>query len=246
MQAADAMDPYFKTNADGTHRLAQQAAAQGIRRLVYLSTVKVNGDESGDQAYSAADVPRPQDAYGASKLRGEQSLAAAAAASGLQSVVVRSPLVYGAGVRANFLRLLEWIDRERLLPLGAIRNRRSLISVWNLSDLLVQTLGNPQAAGGTWMSSDGTDLSTPDLVRRIACLMRRRARLIAVPVPLLRVVGTLSGRTSDMSRLCGSLTVDIAETRSRLGWVPPLSLDEGLKRTVLWYLSKGREASPGA
>jgi UDP-glucose 4-epimerase len=141
-------------------------------------------------------------------------------------------------VRANFLRLLRWVDRERWLPLGAIRNRRSLLSVWSLCDLLIRVLTHPAAAGCTWMVSDGEDVSTPELVRRIARAMGRNARLLAVPVPLLRQAGGLLGKGDQLHRLCDSLTVDITPTRDRLGWSPPLSMDEGLARTVSWYLSQ--------
>jgi nucleoside-diphosphate-sugar epimerase len=235
--AADAVGIYRETNARGTQRLAAEAARHGVRRLVYLSSVKVNGEETEGHAYCAADVPHPLDAYGRSKWQAEQLLAETAASTGMQAVVVRSPLVYGPGVRANFLRLLRWVDRERWLPFAAIRNQRSLVSVWNLCDLLAQVLDRPTSAGHTWMVSDGQDISTPDLVRRIARAMGRRARLLPVPVPLLRLAGGLLGRKAEMRRLCGSLTVDIAQTRERLGWSPPLSMDEALSRTVSWYQS---------
>ncbi len=238
--ATDATDTYLETNARGTQRLTADSVRNGIHRLIYLSSVKVNGEETRGRAYSAEDVVNPLDAYGSSKSQGEQLLAQAAAGSSMQSVIVRSPLVYGPGVRANFLRLLHWIDQERWLPLGAIRNRRSLVSVWSLCDLLLRALEHPDAAGRTWMVSDGEDISTPELVRRIAHAMGRRARLLPVPAPLLRVAGALVGKEAEMRRLCGSLTVDIAPTREQLGWSPPLSMDEALARTISWYQSHGR------
>ncbi len=241
--AASAAGVYLETNARGTQRLAAESARNGVRRLIYLSSVKVNGEETRDHAYSAADVPHPLDAYGRSKWQGEQFLAQTAADSGMQAVVVRSPLVYGPGVRANFLRLLRWVDRERLLPLGAIRNRRSLVSVWNLCDLLLRVLDHPAAAGRTWMVSDGCDVSTPELVRRLARAMGRRARLLPVPATLLGLAGGLFGKGAEMRRLCGSLTVDIAVTREQLNWSPPLSMDEGLAHTVSWYQSQGHAPS---
>jgi nucleoside-diphosphate-sugar epimerase len=241
--ATQAAGPYLETNAQGTRQLAQMAAKSGVRRLVYLSSVKVNGEETGQGAYSADDVPHPADAYGMSKWQGEQLLAQAAAGTAMQAVVVRSPLVYGPGVRANFLRLLRWVDRERWLPLGAIQNRRSLVSVWNLCDLLLRVLEHPGAAGRTFMVSDGHDLSTPDLIRLLARTMGRRARLLAVPAPMLRVAGNLLGKGAQVRRLCGSLAVDIAPTRARLNWSPPLSMDETLARTVSWYQSRGRTAA---
>jgi nucleoside-diphosphate-sugar epimerase len=233
---------YQRTNAHGTSRLAQESARHGVRRLIYLSSVKVNGEETTGRAFSAEGVPQPRDAYGLSKWQGEQLLAQAAAATGMQIAVIRSPLVYGAGVRANFLRLLQSVDEQRLLPLGGIRNRRSLVSVWNLCDLLVRLIEHPGGAG-TWMVSDGLDLSTPELVQRIARAMGRRARLLSVPAPLLRLAGDVLGRGAEMRRLCGSLTVDITPTRQRLSWSPPLPIDDALLRTVSWYLSRPQLAA---
>lgn len=237
---ADGSRLCLETNAHGTRRLAEEAARQGVQRFVYVSSVKVNGEESWGRAYSAQDVPHPLGAYGSSKWRAEQLLAQIAARTGMQPVVVRPPLVYGPGVRANFLRLLRWVDLERLLPLGAIRNQRSLVSVWNLCDLLARALEAPAAPDRVWMVSDGADVSTPDLIRALGRAMDRQVRLISVPVSMLYLAGTLSGRRAEVSRLCGSLMVNISETRSQLGWTPPVTLQEGLERTVACYLSEGR------
>jgi nucleoside-diphosphate-sugar epimerase len=229
---------YVETNADGTQALAAESARRGVRRFIYLSSVKVNGEGSAQRAYRADDEPRPQDAYGRSKWLAEQRLWETVAAAPMQAAVVRSPLVYGPGVRANFLRLLRCVDRERFLPLGAVRNQRSLVSIWSLCDLLIRLLEHPAASGRTWMVSDGEDVSTPELVRRIARAMDRSARLVSVPPQLLRMTGGLLGKGSEVRRLCGSLTVDIAPTRARLGWSPPVSMDEALARTVSWYQSQ--------
>lgn len=237
MNDAAAAGAYLETNARGTQRLAADSARNGIRRLIYLSSIKVNGEETEGHAYSVADVPRPLDAYGRSKWQGEQFLAEIAASTGMQAVVLRPPLVYGPRVRANFLRLLRWVDREWWLPFGGIRNRRSLVSVWNLCDLLLRLLEHPAGSGRTWMVSDGEDISTADLVRRIARAMGRRARLVPIPASLLRLAGGALNKQAEMRRLCGSLTVDITPTRERLGWSPPLSMDESLARTVNWYRS---------
>jgi UDP-N-acetyl-alpha-D-quinovosamine dehydrogenase len=231
---------YAQINAHGTRRLATQSASQGITRFVYLSTVKVNGEDSGARPYSAEDVPRPLDAYATSKWLGEQALWRVAAGTAIQAAVVRSPLVYGPGVRANFLRLLRWVDRERLLPLGAICNQRSVVSVWNLCDLLLRVIEDPAAPGRVWMVSDGADVSTPDLVRVLGRAMGRQVRLVSVPVSLLYLAGTLSARRAEIGRLCGSLVIDISETRSQLNWTPPVPLQESLERTVAWYLAEGR------
>jgi nucleoside-diphosphate-sugar epimerase len=233
---------YMETNARGTARLAAAAARHGVGRFILLSSVKVNGEGGSARPYSAHDEPRPMDAYGESKWRAEQAVWEAAAGSGMQAAVVRAPLVYGPGVRANFLRLLRWVDEERLVPLGAVANRRSLVSVWTLCDLLGRMLDHPRAADGTWMVSDGEDVPTADLVRRLAGLMQRRARLVPVPVGLLRLAGGLLGRGNEVRRLCDSLTVDIADTRRSLDWRPVLPMQEALARTVAWY----RAANSGA
>jgi nucleoside-diphosphate-sugar epimerase len=231
-------EAYLETNARGSRRLAESAARAGVRRLLYLSTIKVNGEKSAGGGFSPTDTPRPQGAYAISKWLGEQWVAEIAAHSGLQAVIVRAPLVYGPGARANFLRLLDWVDRGRPIPLGAVRNRRSLVGIWNLCDLLQRLLVHPQAPGRVWMVSDGDDRSTPDLIQLIGRAMLRRVRLIWAPVPLLRVAGTLAGRSADVSRVCDSLQADIAETRRDLAWSPPVPLEEGVQRTVSWYLSE--------
>jgi nucleoside-diphosphate-sugar epimerase len=232
---------YFETNERGTQRLASEAARAGVRRLVYLSSIKVNGEETPGRPFTAADEPQPQDAYAVSKWLGEKHLSEVAAASRMEAVVVRSPLVYGPGVRANFLRLLRWVDREIPLPLGAIHNVRSLVSVWNLCDFLGNVLTNSTAPGHIWMVSDGADMSTPELMRRLARAMNRRARLFPVPVRALSLCAGLVGKQAEVARLSGSLSVDIAPTRERLGWSPPVSPDEGFARTVAWYLQGGRQ-----
>jgi nucleoside-diphosphate-sugar epimerase len=228
-------DAYMEVNALGTQSLAEAASARGVRRFVYVSTIKVNGGDSSARPYRASDLPRPDGDYGESKWLGEQHLFAAASRCGMDAAVVRPPLVYGAGVRANFLRLMNWVDRGLPLPLGAIHNRRSLVSVWNLCDLLARLVAHGRPVGGVWMVSDDDDLSTPDLVRRIAATMNRRARLIPVPQSWLAALGTLTGKEAEIARLCGSLTVDVEATKAGLEWMPPLSVREGIARTTEWY-----------
>jgi nucleoside-diphosphate-sugar epimerase len=230
---------YFETNERGTQMLAEAAAAAGVRRLVYVSSIKVNGEETSRAPYMAEDAPQPQDAYGQSKWHAEQVLQAVAGRTGLEAVVVRPPLVYGPRVRANFLRLMSWVERGWPLPLGAVSNRRSLVSIWNLCDLLVRTLDHPRAAGRTWLVSDGEDVSTPELIRRIGRAMGRHVTLLPVPVPLLRLGAGLLGFGAEFGRLCGSLAVDSSRTRAELGWSPPLTLEAGLARTTAWYLQRG-------
>jgi len=151
---------------------------------------------------------------------------------------VRPPLVYGPGVRANFLRLMRWVETGWPLPLGSISNRRSLVSIWNLCDLLGRLLDGPVPPGRVWLVSDAEDLSTPDLIRGIGTAMGRRVRLLPVPTVLLQLAGTLVGRGAEVVRLCGSLSVDISQTRSELAWSPPVPVSESLARTVAWYMSE--------
>ena len=229
---------YVETNVHGTERLADASAQAGVRRFVLLSSVKVNGEETMEHAYTTDDEPRPRDAYGSSKWHAEERVRGVAKRTGMEAVIVRPPLVYGPGVRANFLRLLRWVDKERPLPLGAIANSRSLVSVWNLCDLLVRLLEHPRAPDRTWMVSDGEDLSTPELIRRIARAMNRRVRLVPVPIGLLTLLGVLTGRQAEIARLGSSLAVNIEHTRHELEWTPPMRVDEAIARTVTWYLSE--------
>jgi nucleoside-diphosphate-sugar epimerase len=232
-------ETYLEVNARGTLTLARAAASAGVRRFIYLSSIKVNGEGRPDRPYSATDDAHPSDPYARSKWAGERSLREVVEATTLQGVAVRAPLVYGPGVKGNFLQLLRWVHAGRPVPLGGIANARSLVSVWNLCDLLRLAIEHPAAPGEAWLVSDGEDLSTPELVRRIARVMGRPPRLPRVPVPLLRLAAVLTGRGEQLRRLCDSLTVDIGATRSRLGWSPPMDVNEALERTVRWYLSGG-------
>jgi UDP-glucose 4-epimerase len=238
-----AVEPYFELNARATQTLARAAAAAGVSRFIYLSTIKVNGEGRPDRAYSCADEPQPYDAYAKSKWLGEQSLQEIAEGSTMRSVVVRLPLVYGPGVKGNFLRLLRWVETGRPIPFGSIDNRRSLISTWNLCDLLQRLLEHPAAPGRVWMASDGEDLSTAELARRIARAMGRRAHVLAVPGALLAIAATLTGHKAELARLCGSLTVDSAPARRELGWSPPASVTQSIDWTVAWHL--GGELATG-
>lgn len=232
--ATNPLEAYRSVNVKGTLHLAQQAAEAGVRRFVFLSSIKVNGEatEPG-RPYAANDAPSPQDAYAISKAEAEVRLRALAAETGMEVVIVRPPLVYGPGVEANFLSLMRALRRGVPLPLGAVvNNRRSLVALDNLADLIVTCVDHPGAANRTILVSDGEDLSTADLLRRLAAAMGMSARLLPVPVPLLYGAATVLGRGGMMRRLCGSLQVDIAETCSVLGWKPPVSVDEGLRRAV--------------
>lgn len=221
-----------RVNALGTARLAAQAAERGVRRVVFLSSIKVNGERTIERAFRATDRPAPSDAYGRSKLAAEEHLQEIAAGSSLEAVIVRPPLVYGPRARANFARLVALVARGVPLPLGAVRNRRSLVGVWNLASLVQVLLTHPVAAGRTWLVSDDEDLSTPELVRRIARALDRRARLVSVPPGALALIARAMGLSQQVRRLTDSLQVDMNGTLRELGWRPEMSVDEGLRLTV--------------
>lgn len=224
---------YYAANVDATCRLADAAVATGVRRFVFMSTAKVNGETSEPgRPFSADDIPAPQDAYAVSKWEAEQALLACAGDSGMRVVVIRPPLVYGPGVKANFAAMMRWVKCGIPLPFGAIDNQRSLVGVDNLADLTILCLKHPAAANQIFMASDGCDISTSDLLRRTAQAQGLQSRLLPIPTSLLTAAAALLGRRNVMQRLTGNLQVDIEKTRQVLGWNPPLSLDEGLRRTV--------------
>lgn len=231
--AGHALEAYRAVNTHGTRRLAEQAAAVGVRRLVYLSSIKVNGERTALGApFHFSDTPAPADAYGISKWEAEQSLWEISARTGLEVVVVRPPLVYGLGVKGNLARMLKLVGSGLPCPLGAVQNKRSLIGLDNLVDLLIRCVDHPAAAGQTFLVSDDEDLSTPDLLRHMAAAMGRSARLLPLPVPLLRLVGSALSRRSEIDRLVESLQVDSSHTRQVLRWTPPVCVREGIRRMV--------------
>ena len=246
--AYDPLAAYRQVNVEGTECLAIAAANAGVKRFVYISSVKVNGEktEVGDQRsegrrsvsklfFSEKDVPEPQDCYGISKWEAEQVLNDIAGKRGLEIVILRPPLVYGPGVRANFLRLVRLVKRGIPLPFGRVKNCRSLIYIGNLIDAIVTCMTSPNAAGKTYLVSDGEDVSTPDLVRRIAAASERSALMLPVPVWMMLMAGRIIGRSDELERLFGSLTVDISKIRRELNWKPPYTPEEGICETVLWY-----------
>lgn len=231
--ANDPLKAYREVNVEGTLNLARQAARIGVRRFVFVSSIKVNGEHTLlGHALSADDEPAPVDPYGLSKLEAEQGLLQLAAQTGMEVVIVRPPLVYGPGVKANFASMMRWVSRGVPLPLGRIHNARSMVALDNLVDLLVTCLKHPAAAGQTFLVSDGDDVSTTELLRRTARAMGKRALLLPVPASWLEMVAALLGKRAMAQRLCGSLQVNIDKTRSVLGWEPPLTLDQGLKKAV--------------
>ncbi|MCG5526036.1 NAD-dependent epimerase/dehydratase family protein [Ectothiorhodospira haloalkaliphila] len=232
----EARAAFDRVNADGSARLAAEAARLGVRRLVYLSSVKVHGESTPRDAPARADpapsLPMPDDPYGRSKWRAERALADVATRTGLEVVVIRPPLVYGPGVGANFQRLVRWVERGRPLPLARVDNRRSLVALDNLVDLILRCIDHPAAPGGTFLVSDGEDVSTPELVRRIARAAGVPARLWPVPVGMLSGAARLFGRADQAARLLENLQVDISATRERLGWHPVVSMATALEATV--------------
>lgn len=237
----DSPDPlaeFRRVNVDGTLCLARQAAAAGVKRFVFLSSVKVNGEQTEARAPFFADQrANPSDPYGVSKMEAEEGLRALARETGMEVVVIRPPLVYGPGVKANVLAMMRWLTRGIPLPLGAVTgNKRSLVALDNLVDLIVICLDHPAAANQTFLVSDGESLSTAALLQRMGAALGRPARLVWVPVSLLRMGATLLGKRGVAQRLCGSLEVDIGKTKKLLGWTPPISVDEGLRRTAVHWI----------
>ncbi|MEQ1661162.1 MAG: SDR family oxidoreductase [Thiobacillus sp.] len=222
---------YRATNSDATLNLARQAARAGVKRFVFISTIKVNG-EGRDEPYRETDIPAPEDPYAISKWEAERGLQKIAQETGLEVVILRPPLVYGPGVKANFRRLLDVVARGWLLPLGAINNRRSLLYLGNFVDAIRVCIEHPAAAGQIFMIDDGQPVSTPELVRAVARAMGRPARLLSVPVGGLALAGALLGKRAAMARLTGSLWVDSSHIRTRLGWTPPFTMEAGLAETV--------------
>ena len=265
--AANPLDEFRKVNVAGTEHLARSAAANGIKRLVYVSSIKVNGESTlspssydgtachsakpprdeapvagypagergGQNIFSESDIPSPQDPYGVSKWEAEQVLHRIAAETGLEIVIVRPPLVYGPKVKGNFVQMLKVLSMGIPLPLASVHNLRSLIYVENMVDALLACAKHPAAAGKTYLVSDGEDVSTPDLLRRLGNATGRPARLFRCPPALLKLAGRLTGKADQVERLLGSLQVDSGRIRRELNWAPPYTLQQGLQATAEWY-----------
>jgi UDP-glucose 4-epimerase len=239
VEAVDPLAVYRDVNVAGSRRLAKQAAVMGVRRLIYLSSIKVNGEFTKmGEPFQAADAPKAEDAYGISKMEAEHGLYEISKNIGMEVVSIRPPLVYGPGVKGSFLTLLRWLERGLPLPLGAVHNRRSLVALDNLVDLIVTCLDHPAVANETFLVSDDEDLSTTVLLQRMGNALDRPARLIPVPPRLLQWGAKLFSKEEITRRLLGNLQVDISKTKERLGWVPPVSVDEGLRKTMEWYLNQ--------
>ncbi len=231
----DPEDEYHRVNVAGTERLAIMAAEAGVRRFIYASSVKVNGERTLDAPFTESEAPHPEDAYGRSKSEAEDALHRVAGFSKLEAVVVRPPLVYGPGVKGNFLRLMRLVARGVPLPLASVVNRRSLVFVGNLVDAIIACVESPAAPGNTYLVCDKEDVSTPELIRSLAAALGVRARLFPCPVALLKLGAALLGNGGEAERLTGSLQVDSTKIRRQLGWQPRHTLAHGLAATARWY-----------
>ncbi|MGA7595797.1 MAG: SDR family oxidoreductase [Gallionella sp.] len=241
--AADPLTEFLRVNLHGTSNLAQQAANAGVKRFIYVSSVKVNGEQTKvNRPFTESDQPDPQDPYAVSKFRAEQDLQRIARETGLELVIVRPPLVYGPGVKGNFFRLLAAIDRGIPLPLAGANNLRSLVYVGNLADALIACATHPAAAGQTYLVSDGDDVSTAMLIDMIARSLGRNRRAFRFPPGLLRVAAVLLGRAEQMDRLFGTLRVNDEKLRSELGWTAPFTLEQGLLATSEWFCARRNTA----
>lgn len=230
-EVADPMAEYRRVNVDGTLNLARQAAAAGVKRFIFISSIKVNGEQTSlSQPFTADDTPAPEDAYGISKWEAEQGLQQLADETGMEVVIIRPPLVYGQGVKGNFASMIKLVKKGFPLPLGAIHNKRSLVALDNLADLIITCIEHPSAANQVFLAGDGFDLSTPELLRGVASAMNSPSRLIPVPVRMLVLGATLLGKQDVAQRLLGSLQVDISKARDLLGWEPSITVEEGLKK----------------
>ena len=238
-EVADPLAEYRKVNVDGTLNLAKQAVAAGVKRFVYISSIKVNGESTTRlRVFTETDTAKPEDPYGASKHEAEEGLRLLAQKTGLEVVIIRPPLVYGAGVKANFLSLVKLSATGLPLPFGFVNNKRSMVYVGNLVDLIVCCINHPAAASQTFLVSDGEDVSLRNLVTYIRLCLGRPPRLLPVPVGLFNLAGALTGKQRVVDRLVGDLQVDSSKARSLLGWVPPFTVEQGIAATVADFMSK--------
>ncbi|MBS7691501.1 SDR family oxidoreductase [Pseudomonas lalucatii] len=235
--ADDPLAEFRAVNVSGTLALAQQAAQAGVKRFIFISSIGVNGNRS-EHPFTVDDLPNPTGPYAVSKYEAELELTQLSAKTGMEVVIIRPPLVYGPNAPGNFGRLIKAVNKGLPLPLGAIRNQRSLVALDNLVDLIVTCIDHPAAANQTFLVSDGEDLSTTELLRRMAAALGKPARLLPVPSRLLETAAALLGKQALSQRLCGSLQVDIGKTRELLDWTPPVSVDEALRKTAKHFLEQ--------
>ena len=233
--AREPLSEFRKVNRDGTANLARQAAAAGAKRIVFMSTIGVNGNDSGAGLFTENDIARPHNDYSVSKYEAELELRKISEETGLEVVVLRAPLVYGPGNPGNFLSLLGFVHKGIPLPLGSVRNVKSFLYVENLVEAIRLCCSHPGAAGNTYLVSDSDVISTPELLRKLGESLGVKSRLFPFPMTLLRIIGKVSGKSAALDRLTASLAVDSSKIRKGLGWTPPFSLSEGLKATTEWY-----------
>lgn len=228
----DPLSEFRTVNVQGTLNLARQAADSGVCRFVFISSIGVNGSESV-RPFTEVDVPAPQEPYAVSKMEAETGLFEIGKKTGMEVVVIRPPLVYGAGAPGNFGRLIKAVKSGLPLPFGAVHNRRTLVGIDNLTSLIACCIEHPSAANQVFLAGDAEDLSTSDLLRLIGESLNRRARLISIPVALMEAIGSAVGRRATVRKICSNLQIDISKAREVLGWEPPLSAVEGLKQAAL-------------
>ena len=233
---ANEIDLFRYVNVGGTLKLARQAAAMRSKRFIFLSTIKVNGEATQEcRPFTELDCPNPSGAYGISKREAEEGLRAISVETGMEVVIIRPVLIYGPGVKANFISLIKWLLRYGPLPLAKVNNKRSLLALPNLIDLLIRCIEHPAAANQTFLVSDGEDVSTPELARRLGKALGVSAVLFPVPISMLEAAAAFLGKRGAMQRLCMSLQIDDTKVREMLQWTPHTSLDEGLRLTAEWY-----------
>lgn len=236
-ETSNPLDEYRKLNVEGTLRLARQAAKQGVKRFIFISSIKVNGESTPDnKPFNVDSAPNPSDPYGVSKLEAEIGLKELASATGMELVIIRPSLIYGPGVKANFRNMMKWIYKGVPLPLGAIKNQRSFVAIDNLVDLIITCIRSDAAANQLFLASDGRDLSTTELIRLMAAALGKRAFLLPIPMSSINFLAALCGRASVSQRLCGSLRVDVSHAQKTLGWTPVISVEDALKITAVAFL----------
>jgi UDP-glucose 4-epimerase len=233
----DCLQLYREVNVYDTINLAKQAASHGVKRFIFLSSIKVNGEQTfPSKSFKHDDVSKPEDPYAISKFEAEEALKSLSNKTGMELVIIRAPLVYGEGVKGNFLRLLNLCNKDIALPFASINNIRSMVYIDNFIDLIACCIDHPKAAGEVFFVSDEQDISTTELIKKIKKFMNKSERLFSLPLIIFKLLGVLTKKSSEVDRLLGSLTIDISYTRKVLGWKPIVNLEEGLKNTVNWYL----------
>jgi nucleoside-diphosphate-sugar epimerase len=233
--ATDPLQEFRKVNTFGTERLARQAAKANVKRFVFMSTIGVNGNSSGERAFTENSDPHPHNSYSVSKLEAETRLKEVSESTGMELVIVRAPLVYGPGNPGNFLSLFRTVAKGIPLPLGSVSNLKSFLYVENLADALTCCATHSNAAGRTYLVSDGEDVSTPDLIRRVASSLGKPSRLLPFPSGVMKLAGKILGKAQVVERLLGSLQVDSSKIRKELGWTPPFTMEQGLENTAKWF-----------